>query len=501
MPVLTALFTVGFFSTSSHTAGPFGSAGAGIGGTSSTVRPGQGVVLAPWRRLWCRRGSRFRLAFDRPAVLRLQRTGFRRGGDRIGADRAHQRPGHSHACPRDRCGRTLFRQHGHDCLADPQRRQRRFQVVDIGFRVGADGLAERLLIVGSERTQRVLNPRTQLGQHVVGQVRGQLRAEEHPDALGADQLHGLFDPLQKGLGGVGKKQVRLIEEEDQFGLVDVANLGQDREQIGQHPHQERGEDDRTQRLTAELEQRDDAAALVVDAQQIVRVELRLAEEGVAALAGKVDQRSQDDTRRRRRHPAQVFQVGLTRVAGQMADHAAQIVQGHQAAIVFVGPMKDQPQRRLLGSIEPQYLRQKDRTEAGNAGTHRHPDSARAERQKLHRKAARRPVVAGVFRARGGLVVGLPRPGQPGQVALHVGHQHRDTRGAELFGNQLQRLGLAGSRCSGHQTVPVDGGQRDADLRRRVGHALDDDGAQFQCLAVDGVAVRDPPRGPAKFTGR
>ena len=59
--------------------------------------------------------------------------------------------------------------------------------------------------------------------------------------------------------------------------------------------------------------------------------------------------------------------------------------------------------------------------------------------------------------------------------------------AELLGDQLQRLGLAGSGRSGHQTVPVDGGQRDADLRRRVGHAVDDDRAQLQCLTVDGVA--------------
>ena len=38
--VLMPLFTVGFFSTSSHMAGPFGSAGAGIGGTSEFVGTG-----------------------------------------------------------------------------------------------------------------------------------------------------------------------------------------------------------------------------------------------------------------------------------------------------------------------------------------------------------------------------------------------------------------------------------------------------------------------------
>ena len=61
---------------------------------------------------------------------------------------------------------------------------------------------------------------------------------------------------------------------------------------------------------------------------------------------------------------------------------------------------------------------------------------------------------------------------------------------ELLGDHLQRLGLAGTGGAGDQAVPVDGGQRDADLRCRVGLAVDDDRAQFQGLALDGVARGD-----------
>ena len=91
---------------------------------------------------------------------------------------------------------------------------------------------------------------------------------------------------------------------------------------------------------------------------------------------------------------------------------------------------------------------------------------------------------------GDLVVALPGPRQPGQVALDVGHQHRHAGRRQLLGDHLQRLRLAGARGAGDQAVPVDGGQRDADLRGRVDSPVDDDGAQFQRLALDGVAGGD-----------
>ncbi len=171
-----------------------------------------------------------------------------------------------------------------------------------------------------------------------------------------------------------------------------------------------------------------------------------------------------------------------------------MVRGDQRTVLVLGPMKDQPQRRLLSCVEPQHFRQQHGAEALDGRTDRHTDSLGAQRQELDRKSRRRPVVAGVLGPRGSLVVAFAGPGQPRQVALHVGHQHRDARRAELLGDQLQRLGLAGSGGPRHQAMPVDGGQRDTDLRRRIRRAVDDDRSQFQCLAVDGVAVGDPRRG-------
>ena len=115
----------------------------------------------------------------------------------------------------------------------------------------------------------------------------------------------------------------LVEEEHQFGLVDVTDFRQRLEQGGQHPHQEGGEKDRTGGLIAELQQRN-TALTAVDGQQVVGVELRLAEKRVAAFAFQIDQRAQNHPRRLGRHTAKRFQLGLTLVAGEVADHLAQV---------------------------------------------------------------------------------------------------------------------------------------------------------------------------------
>ena len=101
--------------------------------------------------------------------------------------------------------------------------------------------------------------------------------------------------------------------------------------------------------------RDDAAALRIDAHQIVRVEFGLAEERVGAFGLEVDQRPQDHARRRRRHCAERFELGLALVAGQERDDRAQVLQVEQRQALLVGPVKDQPECRLLGSVEPQHL--------------------------------------------------------------------------------------------------------------------------------------------------
>ncbi len=118
----------------------------------------------------------------------------------------------------------------------------------------------------------MLDAGTELREHRVGHIGGQLGAEEHPDTLGADQLDRLLDLLQERLGRIGEQQVRLVEEEHQLGLVEVADLGQEGEQVGQHPHQECREQHGAGGLAAQFHQRDHPAALRVGAHQVRRLQ-------------------------------------------------------------------------------------------------------------------------------------------------------------------------------------------------------------------------------------
>ena len=84
----------------------------------------------------------------------------------------------------------------------------------------------------------MLHAVAELAEHLVRDVERVLGDEVDADALGADQPHHLLDLLQQRLGRVVEQQVRLVEEEHELRLVEVADLGQLLEQLGEQPEQE-----------------------------------------------------------------------------------------------------------------------------------------------------------------------------------------------------------------------------------------------------------------------
>ena len=112
--------------------------------------------------------------------------------------------------------------------------------------------------------------------------------------------------------------MRLVEEEDELRLVEVALLGQVVEEVGEHPHEERGEELRAVLDLGQLEAGDDPLAVGGRAQQVARLELGLAEEVAGALVLEGDEVAQDDAGRRAREAAEVLEVGLALVGGEVA---------------------------------------------------------------------------------------------------------------------------------------------------------------------------------------
>jgi hypothetical protein len=133
---------------------------------------------------------------------------------------------------------ALLVQQAHQRLADTELGDR---LLDPEIGVGAHGLGgrfHRLLVLRREGAQRVLHAVAELPEHRLGDVERVLRHEVHAHALGADQAHHLLDLLQERLGRIAEEQVRLVEEEDELGLVGVAQLGQLLEELREHPQEE-----------------------------------------------------------------------------------------------------------------------------------------------------------------------------------------------------------------------------------------------------------------------
>ena len=131
----------------------------------------------------------------------------------------------------------------------------------------------------------------ELGKHLIGDIRRALTDEVDADALGADELDDLNDLLDECLGRVAEEQVRFIKEKDHARLLKVADLGQTLEELCQHPEEEGAVHSRALDKALAGEDVYIAAAVNVGAHPVTDIKLRLAEEQLAALAFKREQRA------------------------------------------------------------------------------------------------------------------------------------------------------------------------------------------------------------------
>ncbi|PWW21001.1 hypothetical protein JD79_00127 [Geodermatophilus normandii] len=337
----------------------------------------------------------------------------------------------------------------------------------------------------------MLDPVAELAEHVGGDVGRLLGDEEDADALGPDEPHRLGDRREERLAGAGEEQVRLVEEEHDLRRVEVADLGQLLEQLGEQPHQEGGEQRRPVGDGGQLDGADDAAAVGRGADQVGGVERGLAEEDVAAEVLQRHELAQHHPRRRLGQPAEAGELLLALPAGQPGEQRAQVGEVQQREARLVGVVEDQAQRALLGGVEAEHLGQQGRAEVADRGPHRHAGAQAAECQVLDGEARGLPGVGRVGGPAGDPLGGLAGAGQPRQVSLEVGEHHRDSRRRQLLGHELQGAGLAGAGRPGDEPVPVEHGQRQPHLRVRVRPAADGHRAQVECGALHGVARRDP----------
>ena len=321
----------------------------------------------------------------------------------------HQRLRRVQPGPRDRGRRALLGQHRHDRLAGAELGEHLLQVVR-RVRERRRGRLERLGVVRGVGAQRVLDPVAELGEHVGVDVLRRLRDEEDADALGPDQPHRLGDRLQERLGRVLEEQVRLVEEEHELRLVEVADLGQVLEEVGEQPHEEGGEQRgllRRRRAAPGWSTMPRPSG--VGAQEIGAVELGFAEEVVGAGVGERDQLAQQHTRGDLRQAAEALAAASepsSEIRYWMTERRS--LMSSSGRPFLSAKWKTRFERRGLYVGQVQHLGQQDRAEGGDGGPHRDAGALAAEGVELHRVRRRLPVLPDRGGPGGELLAGLGR---------------------------------------------------------------------------------------------
>ena len=199
-------------------------------------------------------------------------------------------------------------------------------------------------------------------------------------------------------------------------------------------------------------------------QEVLDLELGLAEEDVGAFLLEHDDGSQQHADRRGRHPAVVGQDRLALVGGEVLERGRQVLEVEQRQVVVVAVLEDEGQDRGLRLVQVEDLAEQQRAERVDGRPHLGPELP-GQRQELDRVArclkgpAERGHALDDLRVRR-----VARRRQAGQVALDIGHEDRDARLRQLAGHQLERLRLAGAGRPGDQPVAVEHGQGDLDAR-------------------------------------
>src|SRR5438552_16552528 len=86
----------------------------------------------------------------------------------------------------------------------------------------------------------MLHAISKLPKHNIGDIEWILANQINADAFGANQSYHLLDLLLDWRRDVSEKQMRFVEEENQFRFLRIANFWEILEQFREHPKQECG---------------------------------------------------------------------------------------------------------------------------------------------------------------------------------------------------------------------------------------------------------------------
>src|SRR5215510_12980464 len=150
--------------------------------------------------------------------------------------------------------------------------------------------------------------------------------------------------------------MRFIEKEQELRLLRIAYLGKLLEQLRQQPEQECCIEPRIRDQLVGREHIDDSASVPVGAEEIGKIQCRLAEERVGALVFEYQQLPLHGSDRRRRDIA-ICLLQLGSMIGDQTKNRAQILEIEQREPLLIGNAKRDIQNAFLRVVELQQPRQ------------------------------------------------------------------------------------------------------------------------------------------------
>ena len=258
--------------------------------------------------------------------------------------------------------------------------------------------------------------------------------------------------------------MRLIEEEDQFGQVHIAHLGQCGVKFTHEPEQEGGIQFGLQHEFVGCEHIHHALSPLT-LHEVIDIERRLSEELVGPLALQLEERPLDGPDRGRGDVTILGGIVLG-VLSHPVEHGAEVLQVEEEQAALIGYFEHDVEHPVLRLIELHEARQQLRSHLRDGCPHgmtllaediEEPDGARLELRIIDTEFWQSFLDESTQSA---------RLRYTGEVAFHIGHEARHPRLAECFGQHLQCNGFSRTGGPGYKSMPI--GHFTFDGKRSVG---------------------------------
>jgi hypothetical protein len=155
----------------------------------------------------------------------------------------------------------------------------------------------------------------------------------------------------------------------------------------------------------------------------------------------------------------VFRGQCVGARGEILEQRLQVLEVEQRQFLFVGDPEGDVEHALLRLAQIHEPREEQRPHLRD----RRPDRMALLAEQVpedHRIGLKVGLISDLLGARLDPGLGLPFVGDTGEIALHIGGEHRNAPIGEGFRQALQGDGLAGARSAGDQAVTVGEAQID-----------------------------------------